>query len=285
MKRKKVMQITIPVLAVVFIAGLISIGYSNHAIKNKNTTVVHAVQLHNKEVDISKVNISKDMEEIIRKSDVKNVDKNIKNYKMLMAKLEVPEKYRNEVDRLIKIGYKVPDTLIAYEFLNENYGQMKELEQLLSKNKSVRSWSKVFEDYKKAKKEFVPRNFDSKTLDQVMNMPGITPDDVMNADRISQMGLKNFNELIKMRTEGKTWKEINDVFGILNTYEKSPMATIDNYQIEKYCKETSLPKDVIVEATLIAAKSDIKDEEIIKYFKEGKSKGYVYEKYYSKLYK
>lgn len=285
MKRKKTLSIVLPILVIAITFTLIGLAYTNFNSKNKNTSVVHAVELKKKEIDISKVVVSKEMEDEIRKSDTKNADKNIKNYKTLIAKLDVPEKYRNEVDRLIKAGYKVPDTLTAYEFLNENYGQMKDFEQLLGKNKSKKNWSKVFEEYKKNNKDFKPQNFDSKTLEEVMNIPGINQDDVMNADRISQMGLKSFKELIEMRKNGKTWKDINSELGILNVSEKSPTATMNDFLVEKFRKKKNMTKEQVMEALVLAAKTNMSDEEVIKLIKEGKSKEYVYGKYYDNLYK
>jgi hypothetical protein len=285
MKREKTLSIVLPILVAVITFALIGLAYVNFNSKNKNTSVVHAVELKKKEIDISKVTVSKEMEDEIKKSDTKNSDKNIKNYKTLIAKLDVPEKYRNEVDRLIKAGYKVSDTLTAYEFLNENYGQMKDLEQLLGKNKSEKNWSKVFEEYKKNNKDFKPQNFDSKTLDEVMNIPGINQDDIMNADRISQMGIKSFKELIEMRKNGKTWKEINSELEILNVSEKLPTATVDDFLVEKLCKEKNMQKNQVIEALILAAKTDMNDEEVVKLLKDGKSKEYIYAKYYDCLYK
>lgn len=296
MKMKRIIQILIPIIVIVVFTSVLSFLHlkntdtsSKNAKDTKNIVrndikQTNAVQLSKQQIDTSKIVMSKEIEAVIKKSDAKAADKNINNYKIVMAKFQVPEKYKNEVDRLIKAGYKVPDILIAYEFLDKNYGQIKDLEQLLNKNKSGKNWSDIFTEYSKSKKEFKPRDFDEKYLDSVMKMPGITPDDIMKADRFSQLGLKSFDELIKEKSSGKTWKDINQELGILNVFEKAPTAIIDNKMVEQYCNETKLAKDVIIEDLSIAANVNKSDDYIISELKNGKSKESIYADYYSNIY-
>lgn len=296
MKRKKIIQIVIPVIVIGVFIIVSSFIHSKNTVKStnnvKNTknivrndvTKVNAVQLPKQEIDTSKVVISKETEDLIKKSDTKTADKNINNYKVVMAKFQVPEKYRNEVDQLIKAGYKVPNILIAYEFLDKNYGQVKELEQLLSKNRSGENWNNIFKEYSKGKKKFMPRDFDEKYLDEIMKTPGITPDDIMKADRFSQMGLKTFDELIKEKSSKKTWRDINEELGLLNVFEKSPTVIIDDAKVEQYCNDTKLEKNVIIEDLMLAAEVNKSNEYIINQLKNGISKESIYADYYTSKY-
>lgn len=296
MKKKTISFIIIPIVfAVMLVCILNFVNSKNKTLNSKNLSntnnkkqveikSTNAVQLTKPKIDTSKVSMSKEIEDIIKKSDKKNASKNINNYKIVMAKFEVPDKYKNEVDRLIKAGYKVPDILIAYEFLNKNYGQISDLEKLLNKNKTGEKWGDIFTEYDKSLKEFKPRDFDEKYLDAVMKMPGITPDDIMKADRFDQMGLKDFDGLIKEKSNGKTWKDINQELGILNVFEKARTAFIDNKKVEQYCNETKLAKDIIIKDLSIAADVNKSDDYIINEIKSGKSKESIYADYYSSVY-
>ncbi len=60
--------------------------------------------------------------------------------------------------------------------------------------KSNKNWSEIFDKYIKSKKAFKPSSFDSKYLEDIMKNTKISSDDIMIADRISQMdNMKNVN--------------------------------------------------------------------------------------------
>lgn len=216
-----------------------------------------------KEIDISDVLISSDVEGLIKNQDVKNADKNIKNYKKLLKELDVLDQNTTEFKRLMKNGHKVSDIFISYEFLYENFGLTKELEGLLNKKEGGKPWDEVFKEYKDADKEFVPTSFKPGFLEKLLKTPDITGDDVMIADRISQKGLKKFDELIAMKKEGKKWKEINSELGLVNTAEKLSSIALTKERVEKQVKRTGLDENQIVNALIICEKYGIDDEVIV----------------------
>src|SRR3989339_24690 len=173
-----------------------------------------------KEVDISDVNISDDFDKEVRDSDKTNSNKNINNLKKALKELEIPETYRDKIKALIKKGYRLPDILIAYNFLNEYYGKISQIEGLLEKNKNGKTWDVVFNEYTMNKGEFIPTNFDKSYIENLIKTDGISADDIMIADRMAFNGTKKFDELIDIKKTGKNWKDIKVENEIINMEEK-----------------------------------------------------------------
>src|SRR3989339_428984 len=151
-------------------------------------------------------------------NEIKN--KNITNLKKALKELEIPETYRDKIKALIKKGYRLPDILIAYNFLNEYYGKISQIEGLLEKNKNGKTWDVVFNEYTMNKGEFIPTNFDKSYIENLIKTDGISADDIMIADRMAFNGTKKFDELIDIKKTGKNWKDIKVENEIINMEEK-----------------------------------------------------------------
>ena len=123
-----------------------------------------------KEPDISRISLSKDIENVIKQKDNKNAQKHITNYKKLLAGLDVPDSYRNTIEKLLKKGYAPSEIFIAYEYLYENYGLIGELEGLLEQNKSKNNWAVVFSQYSAKNPEYVPGDFKTGYLEEQENI-------------------------------------------------------------------------------------------------------------------
>lgn len=283
--RKSIFLLTITVFviisAVLFLKHKMDVSKVS---KTAETKKQHAILMEEKKIDISKFNISSDAERIIRNADEKNAVKNIRNYKTLIVKLEIPEKFQQVILDKVKEGNKVPDVFIAYEYLYEKYGTTDELNMMLKERTGNKEWESIFTQYKNGQKEFIPRDFAKGDLDKLFSTPGITSGDIMNADKISQRGIKRFDELIQMRKEGQTWVEINTNLGILNTSQKLPEAKTSSYIIENYCKSLNMPKDKVMSALMIAAKTDMDDNKVLDMIKQGKSEEEVLAKFYETTY-
>lgn len=251
----------------------------------QTTNDTGAVSVQPKEFDISSVQISQEIENLIRQSDAANADKNITNYKKLLVECNVPENYRNEIERLMKNGHAVPDILISYEFLFNNFGVIKELEGLIAGKESGKTFAQVFKDYNSKVRAFTPSSFKSGDLERLMKIPGITMDDIMIADRISQRGLKSFEDLIGMRKQGKAWKEINTETGMVNTADALPRVGATSTQVDKYTAGTGLTEKQVLEALVIAGKMGKPNDVIIAEVKAGYGKEDIYAKCYDEKYR
>lgn len=252
--------------------------------RTSETKKQHAIIMEEKKIDISTVNISSEAELIIRKADEKNAVKNIKNYKTLIAKLNIPEKFQQVILDKVKEGNKVPDIFIAYEYLYEKYGTTEEVNTMLKERTESKEWQFIFTQYKNGQKEFIPRDFAKGDLDKLFSTPGISASDIMNADRISQRGIKKFGELMQLRKDGQTWAEINTNLGIINTLQQLPEAKTSTYTIENYCKSLNMSKDKVMSALMIAAKTDMDDNKVLDMIKQGKSEEEVLTKFYETTY-
>lgn len=232
---------------------------------------VQPIETAKKEIDISKVVLKKEVEDKITSLDAANAAKNIKNYKTLLVALDVPEKFQAEIEDMYNKGYKVQDVLVAYEYLYYNYGDIYELEGLVKQKGSGKAWGNIFKEYKKNTPEFEPSNFEDEKLEQVFRISNITTDDVVIADRISQQTGMEFDELIAMRSQGKTWKIINGDLGIVNTSSELPRAAITSAQVKNHMKSTGLSEDKVLEALVLAQKLDNDGKETVQKVKAGKT--------------
>jgi hypothetical protein len=238
-----------------------------------------------KVVDISKIKLDKGMESIINKTHPKDADRHIDHYKTLLAEFDVPDQYRTAIEKQLKKGRSVPEVLGAYAYLNENYGEIEELEGILEKKSKGKAFKQLFSENRKANKEFIPTNFEMGYIEELMKDQNITADDIMIADMISQKGIKKFEDLIEMRKQGKTWKEINTRLGIVNTSDKLPRIAITASQVKKYMEKTGLREEEVVEALVLAGKLDKDNEEIVNKVKAGKKKDEILAEGYEEKYK
>lgn len=226
-------------------------------------------EIPKKETDINKVVLKKEVEDAIISLDAANAARNITNYKTLLLELDVPQSFQTEIEDMYGKGHKVQDVLTVYEYLYHNYGNITELEGLIKQKESGKSWQAIFEAYKKSMPEFIPGNFEAGKLEEIFKIPGITPDDVIIADRIAQQSGMEFDELVAMRGQGMEWKTINEGLGIVNTSSELPRVAITSAQVKNYIKSTGLSEEKVVEALVLAQKLDKEGKIVVDKIKAG----------------
>lgn len=243
-----------------------------------------AVSANEQLKDEVSLEISQDILNLIKSSDPDNYTKNVNNYKALLKDLNVHIIFKEEIERLITKGNKLPDILTAYAFLNDCYGNILDLEKLTSEKKSGKKWPDIFKAYNTANPEFVPRNFDAQYLEKLMQTPGIDQEDIMIADRISQNTKTEIDALINKRVEGLSWRLINAQYGIVNGQEKSPHLSVTREQLAKYTGQTGLPEKKVIEAMVMANKLDKTLDAVLREVKQGLSKEEIYSGAYEEKY-
>lgn len=248
-----------------------SAAYVSAQNADASDTTVQEVKIPKKEIDISNVILNKEVEDMITSLDMVNAARNINNYKIMLAALDVPVSFQKEVESIYGKGYKVQDVLTAYEFLYQNYGNIYELEELIAQKESGKAWNTIFKEYKKNKEKFEPRNFEDGKLDEVFGMPGITPDDIVIADRIAQQTGLEFDELIALRGKGMDWKAINEDLEIVNTSDELPRVAVTSVQVKKHMTDTGLSEEQVIEALVLAQKLDKDGKVVIDKIKAGKA--------------
>lgn len=221
--------------------------------------------------------------EVIRLSGSVKSEANTDNYTELLESLHVHEKYKNEMDRLLGEGHSLSDILTAYSFLNDKYGKLQEIETLVQKKESGKDWADIFIEYNKKNPEFVPRSFDDGYLEELLKVPGITADDIMIADRVSQKTGRTYQEVMEKRMEGKPWKDINAGLDIVNGDETLLRVSVSPEQIDKYVN-TGMDRDLVVKGYVIAKKLGQKADTVMKELKEGTKEEELLDKYYTQKY-
>lgn len=285
MKIKKLSKIfmLVMLMGAVLQAGVISYSIADNqlTINTQGTTeTTERLQI----VDIDSIDISQEILDLIKESNIANYEKNITNYKTLLVTLDVQSSFKEEIERLIKEGHYLPDLLVAYDFLNQSFGKVDELEMLSSQNQSGKTWVEIFTEYNQNSGEFIPSTFDPEYLEELLHELYITPDDIMIADRISfKLGIEH-KEVIGYRIDGFSWRETNEELGILNSQSQLPRIQVTKEDIEKYVSEYNLTENQIVEAFVMAQKLGKTVEEILGKVKNGYSEEQIFAECYQEKY-
>ncbi|NLO38732.1 MAG: hypothetical protein GX115_04550 [Ruminiclostridium sp.] len=220
-------------------------------------------------INTNTVQISPEIESKIREQEPGEYNKNLANYRQMLVVLDIHNTYKTRMEEFILLDKRLPDILIAYQFLNENYGQIEELGTLLIEKESGKTWLEVFTAYRQQNLEFVPRSFDFDYLDVLMQSEGITEDDIMIADRVSQKTGLPFEDIIAQKASGKQWKDINEGFGIINAQKTLPRVPVTQEQLKKHTTGNALSEEKVVETLVIAYKLELDEQVAINKAKEG----------------
>ncbi len=252
---------------------------------SQNSEMISNTDINSNLEDGADNEISQEILDLIKVSNPENYTQNVDNYRQLLKVLNVHTIFKKEIERLIKAGFKVPDILTAYSFLNDCYGNMADIELLVKEKKSGEQWENIFKDYNKKHPGFVPSNFDSKYLDKLLKTSGIDQDDVMIADRVSQNAEVNFEDVINKKIQGLSWRLINAQYGIVNGREESPHLKLTSEQLAKHVSQTNLPEVEIINALTTANKLGLSADNVLKSIKQGLSKEEIYaDVYQAKFY-
>jgi len=229
--------------------------------------------------------ISPETLEAIRKADPANYDKRVHHLQKLLVDLDVHSKFQAEIERLVIEGSPVQHVLIAYTFLYDRYGSVNELERMVAQKAEGTEWRTIFADYDAAHAPFVPRNFDSITLERMMATPGIQADDIMIADRVSHATGKTIDALFAALSEQPIdWKATNAGLDILNSASSLPRVQVAAEQMAKYSETYGLTETEVLEAFVLATKTGHSVDAIAAWFGEGLSEHVMLERVYEATY-
>ncbi|QMV42435.1 hypothetical protein [Cohnella cholangitidis] len=235
-------------------------------------------------INANSIAISQQVLDKIKQSDPDNYEKNVTNYKNLLTELNVHDKFKQEIDRLLAADHKLPDLLVAYLFLYQSYGQLSDLEPMVANKESGKKWSAIFSEYANAHPVFAPRAFDSSYLEELMQTPNLNSDDIMIADRVSFAIGKPFEEIISIRLKSISWKAANADLGILYSADKLPRVQITAEQMNKYTAPGKLTEDQVAQAFVIANKAGKSADSVIEQIKAGYSEEAILAQAYSEKY-
>lgn len=300
MKKYLKLSISILIAAVLLLSAGLAVYSAASGQKNKSilsqSAIENKVTLSGQKIEEAKtavpalageekvsISIPNETKEIIRVSDSKKFDTNIDHYTELLISLNVHDKYKNEMDRLLKEGHELSDILTAYSFLNDKFGKLEEIEALIQIKESGKTWTDVFTGYNRKNPEFVPRSFEAGYIEEALKAPGITADDIMLADRVSQKTGKTFQEVMEKRMEGQAWKDINAGFDIVNGDEALPRVSVSPEQVDKYVN-AGMKRDLVVKGYVIAKKLGQNAETVINELKTGTREEELLDKYYTQKY-
>ena len=221
------------------------------------------------DVDISKVIVSAEVQNLIKNQEPVEFDKNLNNYKRMIVLLDVHDTFKAEIEKLISEGKKLTDIMIAYVYLNDCYGKLDQVAELVNLKASGLTWLEIFTQYENKNPAFEPRNFDFDYLDNLTKKEGITADDIMIADTVSQNTNMPFEDVIKEKIAGKSWKDINAALSIINGQDTMPRVPVTPEQLNKYVSGDSFNEDRVVQTLVTAYKLGLDEKAAIDKAKAG----------------
>lgn len=255
---------------------------SEKAIGVSNTQDIDINSQVQNEVDTNSMDISKDILDDIKVSDGKNYNRNLNNYKKALLRLDIPKEYRNQLEKLIKKGRKMPGMLALYNFLYDNYGTISELEGMVGKLESGKGLADIIKEYNDTHPEYVPGKFDNTYLENLMKSMSI--DDILIADRISQKGLAKFEDLINKRKSGMSWKDINASLGVINTSSQLPRMQLTHAQVNKCMQDNAVSEKDAVDTLVLTWKTGKDYKTVSSELKNGKKKEDIMAETYNEKY-
>lgn len=221
---------------------------------------------------ISKISIPSELENQFDTMDSTMSESRIKKMKKFILEFNVGELYLSKITKHLKNNDKYLDILMAYDLVNENYGTVDDFENILNDRKANKEWVQIIKEYIEKQIKYEQRKYDNDEIKELLSDTDITTNDLMIADRLSQKGIKTFDDLISLRKKGKGWREINESLGILNVVEKYPVLSIKLSDVEKHKKSSGLSEKQVKDVLIEAKKYNKDFEEAFKFAKKGKSK-------------
>jgi len=277
-------------LIAIIVAMTLPAGYAAFAMVSSNSSVSSTAMpaipdLFTPEVtNANSIVLSQQILGKIKQSDSGNYEKNVTHYKNLLIELNVPDKFKQEIERLVAANHKLTNLLVAYEFLYQSYGQLSDLEPMAANKEAGKTWSAIFSEYAEAHPVFAPRAFDSAYLEQLMQTPNLTTDDIMIADRVSFAIGKPFEEIISERLKAISWKAVSTELGILYNADKLPRVQITAEQLDKYTASGELTEDQVAQSFVVADKAGKSADSVIEQIKAGYSEEEILAQAYAEKY-
>jgi hypothetical protein len=232
------------------------------------------------------IRLSDEVLQAIRLSEPQAYERNSGNYTYFLAEFNVHEEYRAKLDAMLLSGSRLPDVLTAYDYVYRQFGSFADVERLLAARQSGRTWTELFAAYQRDAQPFVPQAFDSDYLEELMNSPELTADDIMIADQISFKTGTPVAELITAKLEGTDsgWRESCAVAGLLFSGESLPRVTVTGEQLKKHAQAAVMSEEQVVEAFVLANKLGQQGEAVITKLKQGSTEASLYEEAYAGKY-
>lgn len=263
------------VITMLMVQGVISLANTDRNKKEeskKETEFITSVE----KVTLDNIELT---DEIVSK-----LGTNIEKYKKAMVKMDVQKSFQAEINRLILENYDINDILIAYEYLNINFGKKSELSSFVAAKKGGKAWVDIFKSTKSLA-EFEPRTFNSEDLEMYLSESNLTTDDIMIADIVTSRSNKDYNEIIYKKIDGMTWKNINEQIEVLSSNESLPRVMINNQQVMQFRGKYSLSEDQVIDSFVIAENLNEQPSNIMKKYKAGESREQIYVDILTRRYK
>lgn len=215
--------------------------------------------------------IPQEVLDLIEEADPASFARHVSNYKQALVAYRVPLKLQQAIENRIRDGYRLPDIMIGYAFLYPRFGTVEHLNAMLDRRSNGDSWTAIFTDFNREQPAFSPRNFESEQLEQLMNTPSLSADDIMIADRLSFVTGKSIDDILLQKQSIPHWYPVTSDAGVLFTADELPRVQMTSEQLQKFMKETGWTEDRVTAAFVTADQLGQEPDAVIGKLKAGDS--------------
>lgn len=279
MRKHLRLMLIVLILSLIIPAGIVTFAADNGVSVNQTTldSQIYAT--------VDSIIIVQDVLDRIKASDPANYDRNVTNYKKMLVTLRVHPTLKQEIEKLVTNGYKLPEILIGYEFLYHSFGTVSDLDSIVAEQAQGASWKDIFTSFNSNRAEFTPRTFESAYLEKLMNTPSLNVDDIMIADHIAFVTGKSFEEVIGEKQSTLHWQGITAKVGILFSADALLRVQITNEQMQNLLNKGGLSEAQITDAAVIAYKIGSDTEYVFDKIKAGYNPESIFAESYEKKYR
>lgn len=164
----------------------------------------------------------------------------IQLFEGFIKELSVPEAYVGQILALTEQGYSLKDIMVLYDFLEDNFGSMDELESMLAQKKAGANFAQLFDTYITSKQDYTQKDFPEGEIDRLLSYQFINIEDILVADIMAQEANVAFDDIMGQLTQGKSWQEVAVSINMLKCDGKADTIVISSGEIEQYAEQNTV---------------------------------------------
>ena len=164
----------------------------------------------------------------------------IQQFEGFIKEFSVPEVYVEQILALVEQGYSLRDIMVLYDFLEDNFGSMDELESMLAQKKAGANFVQLFDAYIVSKQDYTQKDFPEGEIDRLLSYQFIDIEDILVADIMAQEANVPFDDIMGQLTQGKGWQEVAVSVNMLTCDGEADTIAISNEEIEQYAEQNTV---------------------------------------------
>jgi len=166
--------------------------------------------------------------------------------------------------------------LTIYDCLADNFFAYSDLDAAVKRYMNGESLDNILDYYIEFDRDFKSYNFEEDELEYYMISAGLSAQDIMMADLMSQHCGIPIKEIIDKMLELESWESLTEGYGIINSNRKLHSVDVNSEDILICQNELGLTEEEAIKEIVTADKAKIKKSDIVKMKKSKVKKGKIF---------